>query len=94
MIAAKRVVMIDDLVPAFNAIAELSPGDQTHPAFGSRARSRPRARARVSGDARLARRSGLITCATCRMTYLPSAVPPAPLSGEAWVCHGCEQKLG
>jgi hypothetical protein len=87
MIAPKRAIMIDKLARAVNATPELSPEDQIHPAFGSRG---PNSRA---ADRR-ARVSALTTCSTCRMTYLPSAVPQASLASRDPVCDGCEQSLG
>lgn len=87
MVAAKRAVMIDNLTQAINADPELSQDDRVHPAFGSSTR-RPRTRSSAAGG------SAPITCSNCRMTYLPSAVPPASPAPRGWVCDGCEQTLG
>jgi hypothetical protein len=35
-----------------------------------------------------------LTCSTCRITYLPSALPPASTPSEDWVCDRCHPTLG
>ena len=94
MIAPKRAIMIDNLARAINDHAETSPEDpahrsltpRVHPAQGRRTKS-------LSGD-RPPRESVPITCSTCGLTYLPTAVPAASHPLEEWLCGGCQQSLG
>ena len=35
---------------------------------------------------------GRLTCCSCRITYLPSAVPPLEVVPEDWVCDRCRAR--
>lgn len=37
------------------------------------------------------RRSGALTCAKCRITYLPSALASTPVVGAGWECARCAE---
>ena len=93
MIAAKRAVMVDHLLRAINDVAYTNPDDreQLSPVYPTRSGHRPRAKSR-SAD-RPARESPL-TCANCRLTYLPFAVPAASGPHKDRLCDGCQQSLG
>ncbi len=84
MVATKRAVMIDD---PFRGIA------LAHPSQSVRA-ERGRRRTRSVQLDRPVPEHAPITCSTCRMTFLPSAAPPAATSSEGWVCDLCRTDIG
>ena len=94
MIAPKRAVMIDDLTRSITIVADPHTDAWAHPSQtvhakrtqGKKIRSRP-------GD-RPIPENRPVTCSTCRMTYLPSAIPPASTPLEDWVCDSCQGVLG
>jgi hypothetical protein len=93
MIAPKRAVMIHNLARAINDSADISPEDQVHPSLASHSQPGQKTRTRSLSADHPAHESAPITCSTCRMTYLPSAVPAASAPPEDWVCDGCQQSL-
>lgn len=94
MIAAKRAVMIDNLAQAINDLADPSPEDPRHPSLAPRVHPEQRTRTNSLSADRPTHESAPITCSTCRLTYLPSAIPAASRHPEDWLCDGCQQSLG
>jgi hypothetical protein len=94
MIAPKRAVMIDNLARAISDLADTSPKDLAHPSLGPRAHPEQKTRTKFLSANRPAHESVPVTCSTCGMTYLPTAVPAASDPPEDWVCDGCHQSLG
>ena len=92
MIAAKRAVMIDNLARAINDLADTPLGDPDNLSLAPSPHPEQRRTKSLSAD-RLTHQSAPITCSTCRLTYLPTAVPAASRPGEDWVCDGCQQSL-
>lgn len=92
MIAPKRAVMIDDLA---RAIAVRADSDSeamarpSHPAGAKRGHGR---RSNSLPVDRPVPENAPVTCSTCRMTYLPSAIPDSA-SSRGWVCDGCQRIL-
>lgn len=93
MIAPKRAVMIDDLVEAISLDADAGSETLGHPSQMSRAEGGQKRRTGSRPLARPARDHASVTCSTCRITYLPSALPP-PSATEVRVCDSCQQTLG
>lgn len=89
MIAPKRAVMIDDPTRAFTPLAHPGPEALAHPAHTSRASGGQARRAKSLPDGRRVPKKAPVTCCTCRVTYLPSAISPASTSPEDWVCDIC-----
>ncbi|MDE3203583.1 MAG: hypothetical protein KGQ66_05110 [Acidobacteriota bacterium] len=89
LIAPKRAVLIDDPgQPILEDLLEASPGTMAHPSesTGSRAgrtRTRSGSRRRAVGE------SVAMTCCSCRITYLPTAISSPAVLAEEWVCDGC-----
>ena len=94
MIATKRAVMIDNLARTIHDVADSSPEDLAHPSLAPRSRPGQRTRPKSLSADRPVHESVPITCPTCRMTYLPTAVPAASDPPEDWVCDGCQQSMG
>lgn len=94
MIAPKHAVMIDD--PAWPITHLVDPGSEAfaHPSQRARAERGQGSGTEAMPADRPALEKGPVTCSTCRMTYLPSAVPPASTPAEDWVCDGCRATLG
>jgi hypothetical protein len=89
MIAPKRAVMIDDLSRAvLDDLAHPSTKQTAHPSESARVRPAKRRTKSQSGD-RVVRESGPITCCSCRITYLPKAVPQLTVVPEDWICDRC-----
>lgn len=88
MIAPKRVVMIDDPARA-NTQLPAGLGPLAHPSHAPGAKRGQRRRVSWVAPERAP-----VTCSTCRVTYLPSAVPSASTSSEDWVCDVCQRTLG
>lgn len=94
MIAPKHAVMIDDPTRAITHIADTHEEALAHPSQAARAK-RGQRRPTVSEPIdRAAPAQAPVTCSTCRITYLPSATPPASISSEDWVCDICQRSLG
>jgi hypothetical protein len=94
MIAPKRAVMIDDLASANSDLPDSSPKDLVHPSLRPRAHPEQWTRTKFLSADRPDYESVPITCSTCSMTYLPTAVPAASDPLEEWACDGCHQSLG
>ncbi len=88
MIAPKRAVMIDHLSRAI--LNDQSSLDLTaHPSESARARPVAKRRTKLPSQDRAVRESGPLTCSTCQITYLPSAVPTLTVAPEDWDCDRC-----
>lgn len=101
MIAPKRSVMIDDPARAITHTADPAAGAAdpaskaaAHPSQPPAAEGGKRRRTLSRLIARPARKHASITCSTCRITYLPSALPPPSTPPHARVCDSCQQTLG
>lgn len=94
MIAPKRAVMIDNLGWAINDLADTFPEERDDPSLAHPTHPRQRTRNKSLSADRAAPESAPITCSVCRLTYLPTAVPPASHPAKEWVCDGCQQSLG
>lgn len=92
IIAPKRAVTIDNLARAINDLADTPLGDPDNLSLAPSPHPEQRRTKALSAD-RLTHGSAPITCSTCRLTYLPAAVPAASRPGEDWVCDGCQQSL-
>ena len=93
MFAPKRAVMIDDPTRAIIRLADTDPEALAHPSQAARAKRGQRTRTKsVPGD-RVVPEESPITCSTCRVIYLPSAIPPASASTEGWICDNCQRTL-
>ena len=94
LIAPKRAVMIDDQARAITPIADRDSESLAHP---STTAATKRGAGRQKKFLPVARRSSeyaSVTCSTCRITYLPSAVAAAPALPQGRVCDNCQQTLG
>jgi hypothetical protein len=90
MIAPKRTVMIDEECrTVLDEGAPPGPERAAHPSEYAGASSRSRTRARSGSREWAVRGSGRMTCSSCRITYLPGAVPPLEAAPEDWVCARC-----
>jgi hypothetical protein len=90
MIAPKRAVMIDHLSRAIlNDIAQPSPEQTGHASESDRARAVARRRTKFSSRGRPLRQSRPLTCSTCQIAYLPTAVSPPTVALEDWACDRC-----
>lgn len=95
MFAPKRAVMIDDPTRALTVLADLESEALAHPSQTARAKRGQRTRTKyVPGD-RVVPEEAPVTCSTCRIIYLPSAIPPASASAstEGWICDNCQRSL-
>lgn len=93
MIAPKRAVMIADPTRAIVDVADPGTAAIAHPSQAT------------CGECEHARRTNSlsvnpavperapVTCSTCHMTYLPSAIPSPSASSEDWLCDGCQRNL-
>lgn len=86
MIAPKRVVMIDDPNRAITHLADIDLRVLDHPSQAAGAKRRQRRRTKsMLRDQRVLGKAP-VSCSTCRITYLPSAIPAPSPSSEGWVC--------
>lgn len=90
MIAPKFAVMIDDLSRVtLNDVADPSPDELGHPSGSARGRALARRRTKSRSEHPSVPVSGPMTCSTCRITYLPTAVPPLSVAPGDWDCDRC-----
>jgi hypothetical protein len=95
MIAPKRAVMIDNLSrTVLDDIAHPGPEQTAHPSESACVRPKAKRRTKSQSRDRAVRESGRITCCSCRITYLPTAVPPLKVVPEDWVCFRAASDLG
>ena len=94
MIAPKRAVMIDDPIRAITVLADPESEALAHPSQTARTKRGQRTRTKSLPVDPPVPEKAPVTCPICRMTYLPSAIPPASTSSEEWVCDGCQRTLG
>ena len=94
MIAPKRAVMIDDPTRAIIHLADTDPEALAHPSQAARARRGHRKPTKSVPSDQAVPEKAPVTCSTCRITYLPSAIPPASVLSEGWVCDICQRTLG
>ncbi len=94
MIAPKRAVMIDDPTQPITHLADTDPEALVNPPQAARAKRVQRKRTKSEPIDRTVPEKAPVTCSTCRITYLPSAIPPASVLSEGWVCDICQRTLG
>lgn len=94
LIAPKRAVMIDDLTRAITVLADADSEAMAHPSQAARAKRGHGRRTKSLPVDQSVPEDAPVTCSTCRMTYLPSAIPPHSASSADWVCDGCQRTLG
>lgn len=93
MIAPKHAVMIDDPIRAITCLVGTGPEALAHPSRAHAKRGQRRQTKFVPVERPVSAVTP-VTCSTCRMTYLPSTIPPASTSSEDWVCDICQKALG
>lgn len=92
MIAPKRVVMIDDMSRSITSLTDPEAPAQARSSQTARTKHR-RARQTASYSAGQPVHGKVpVTCSTCRMSYLPSAISPATSLSDR-VCDNCQQPL-
>jgi hypothetical protein len=94
LIALKRAIMIDALSQPVIDDGDSPPGAQFHPSRATRAQAGGRGWDGPDSATGPVRATAPVTCPTCRMTYLPTAMPAASAPTQDWVCVGCQQILG
>ena len=94
MIAPKCVVMIDHPDRAITQLADADPGPLAHPSRPAGAGREPRRRVKSWAVDEPVLEQAPMTCSTCRVTYLPSAISSASTSSEDWVCDLCNRTFG
>lgn len=94
MIAPKHAFMTDDPARAITLAADPGAGALEHPSQMARAKRGQRRQTRSLPLARPLPGYAAATCATCRITYLPSAMPPQSTPLQERACDNCQQTLG
>ena len=94
MIAPKRAVMIDDPTRAIIHLAGTDRDVLAQPSQAARAKRGQRRRTKSEPVDLTVPEKAPVTCSACRMTYLPSAIPPDSTTHGNWACDICHQNLG